>query len=259
MKAKTEELLYYLLWFSDKLARPTYRNLDDSFESWAYRNGFLRRIHDLEKRCFVERNRSQATRRMYRLTEAGRLHVLGGRDPEQRWGRAWDGKWRVVLFDLPRTESSARKRLHGRLRAEGFGLLQNSVWVSPDPLSGEVQQLCGRGDDLSTVVSLEGTPAAGERAGRIVKQAWDFDEIDQRYGEHMKVLGRLPKQTVVSQDQARRLQRWAGQEREAWQRVMDLDPLLPAVLLPRGYRGRKAWKERQLVLAKAARLIATPR
>ena len=31
-----------------------------------------------------------------RLTDEGRLQALGGRDSEERWGRRWDGKWRLV-------------------------------------------------------------------------------------------------------------------------------------------------------------------
>ena len=49
MKPKTEELLNLLLWSAEKLTRPTFRNLTDSYESWAYRNGLLRQVSALEK------------------------------------------------------------------------------------------------------------------------------------------------------------------------------------------------------------------
>ncbi len=35
MQPKTEEFLNLLLWSADTLARPTFRNLTDSYESWA--------------------------------------------------------------------------------------------------------------------------------------------------------------------------------------------------------------------------------
>ena len=68
MKAKTEELLYLLLWTCERLVRPTFRNLTDSFESWVYRNGFNRQLAELERRKLVEsslapaRGRVQAVR-----------------------------------------------------------------------------------------------------------------------------------------------------------------------------------------------------
>jgi hypothetical protein len=55
MKAKTEELLYLLLWSTDQLMRPTFRNLTDSFETWAYRNGLFQELARLERRHLLER------------------------------------------------------------------------------------------------------------------------------------------------------------------------------------------------------------
>ena len=143
MKPKTEELLYLLLWSCDRLARPTFRNLTDSFEAWAYRNGFLRQLAELERQRFLEAQAGRgaggvATERLLRLTEAGRLHVLGGRDPESHWRRAWDGYWRLVLYDLPVAQSTARDRLRNYLRQRGLGRLQKSVWISPDPLQEDL-------------------------------------------------------------------------------------------------------------------------
>src|SRR5437867_5761433 len=101
MQSKTEELLYLLLWTCEGLVRPTFRNLTDSFESWAYRNGFNRQLTELERRTLVESSPRghESSDRVLRLTEAGRLHALGGRDPEACWLQNWDGIWRLVLFD----------------------------------------------------------------------------------------------------------------------------------------------------------------
>lgn len=121
MQPKTEEFLNLLLWSADTLARPTFRNFTDSYESWAYRNGLMRQVATLEKRRFLERGNSSLNDRLYRLTAAGRLHVLGGRDPEERWRRDWDGQWRMVLFDVPTGQNAQRERLRRYLRAKAFG------------------------------------------------------------------------------------------------------------------------------------------
>jgi len=41
---------------------------------------------------------------------------------------------------------------------------------------------------------------------------------------------------------------WLAAEREAWMAALTLDPLLPEILLPSNYLGRKAWQQRQAVL-----------
>src|SRR5690348_16092378 len=56
MRAKTEEFLNLLLWSADLLARPTFRNLTDSYEGWAYRNGLLRQAAKLERQHLLERD-----------------------------------------------------------------------------------------------------------------------------------------------------------------------------------------------------------
>jgi len=54
VRAKTEELLYLLLWTAETISRPTWRNLTESFEGWAYRNGLLRQLQRLEKRRWLD-------------------------------------------------------------------------------------------------------------------------------------------------------------------------------------------------------------
>lgn len=67
------------------------------------------------------------------LTEKGRrrfrrykLQALVSQKPPK-----WDGKWRIVIFDVRENRRSARNRLRDELRNFGFVRLQNSVWVYP--------------------------------------------------------------------------------------------------------------------------------
>jgi hypothetical protein len=122
----------------------------------------------------------QVAERIYRLTAQGRLHVLGGRDPEQRWARHWDGQWRIVLFDLPVGRSAHRVRLWRYLRNRGFGYLQNSMWITPDPLKEEHGILTGGKIDVESLILLQARPCAGESDEQIVAGAWDFERINIR-------------------------------------------------------------------------------
>src|ERR1041384_6101725 len=101
MKETGSEFLNLLLWSLDVLSRPTFRNLTDSYETWAYRNGFYQHVGRLEQKGLLERDSAPVRDRLYRLTEPGRIYALGGRDPQAEWSRPWDGRWRVVIFDVP--------------------------------------------------------------------------------------------------------------------------------------------------------------
>jgi phenylacetic acid degradation operon negative regulatory protein len=257
MQPRTEEFLNLLLWSAAKLTRPTFRNLTDSYESWAYRNDLLRQMASLEKRRFVERDPASPDDRLYRLTWRGRLHALGGRDPQARWSREWDGRWRLALFDIPTTQNSHRTRLRRYLRESGFGCLQKSVWITPDPLEEQRRILVGGKTNVKSLILLEARPCAGESNTDIVAGAWDFEHINRRYAQHLKVLSERPWGTTGNAAKARALLAWAAAEREAWLDAVMSDPLLPERILPPDYLGKKAWRTRIEVLREAGRQLRT--
>ncbi len=257
MKPKTEEFLYLLLWTAEGLMRPTVRNLTESFEGWAYRNGLLRQLATLERQHLVERQRQTKSDRLYRLTEHGRLRALGGRDPQVEWSRPWDGRWRLVLFDVPLERGAHRERLRRYLRGKGFGCLQGSVWITPHPVSGECEQLVGGKVQVKSLLLLEARPCGGESDAEIVAGAWNFERINHCYARHLIVLAQRPTGPLHTASASHALQRWGALEREAWLAAVMLDPLLPQCLLPPGYVGRQAWERRVEVLGQAGEQVQT--
>jgi phenylacetic acid degradation operon negative regulatory protein len=257
MKAKTEELLYLMLWAAETIQRPTFRNVTESFEGWAYRNGLHQQLSALEKSQLIERHGERPADRVHKLTEAGRLLALGGCDPMARWKRHWDGRWRMVLFDLPQKKASERVRLRRSLAQRGFGYLQNSVWITPDPLTDEREALADGPVEVESLILLEARPCAGESDLEIVKGAWNFDAIDHAYNRHDAVLTLLPRDPLTDTAGARRLHRWLREERLAWLEVAGLDPFLPVPLHPPGYGGMKAWRRRVECMSEAGRQMRT--
>ena len=68
-----------------------------------------------------------------RLTEKGKRklaqyqrHEISFKKPKQ-----WDGKWRVVIFDIKEKRRGVRNKLRAELQNIGFVRLQHSVWVFP--------------------------------------------------------------------------------------------------------------------------------
>lgn len=245
MKASTEEFLYVLLWAADSFLRPTWRNLDDTFESWAYRNGLARRLAILERQKFLERRPSSDLSRVYRLTAEGRRAALGGCDPLERWERKWDGRWRMVLFDLPVNASALRVSMRRFLLQHGFGYLQQSVWVTPDSLEETRRWLRKLPANVESLTLFEGQPCGGESDAAIVRGAWDFSVINDRYKQHQAILGDCDELPSGRMPPGPRFWAWARREREAWKAALRSDPLLPRVLLPAEYLGRRSWEARK--------------
>ncbi len=67
------------------------------------------------------------------LSKLGQLHAFRY-DPENirvAIPAKWDGKWRVVIFDIPEKKKKARDALRWELKKIGFIELQKSVWIFP--------------------------------------------------------------------------------------------------------------------------------
>jgi DNA-binding transcriptional regulator PaaX len=70
----------------------------------------------------------------YLLTETGkqRLHTLLVQTGYYaRSKKKWDGKWRMVTYDIPEKYKQKRDILRSRLMQAGFVKVQGSVWVYP--------------------------------------------------------------------------------------------------------------------------------
>lgn len=255
MHSRTEEFLYLLLWGAETLLRPTFRNLNESYEGWAYRTGAWRHLARLEQRKLIESKPGKVAERIYRLTESGRLAALGGRDPHERWKRFWDGRWRIVIFDLPERENTARARLRRFLKDRRFGYLQNSVWITPDPLDAGVKALAASGEDVESFLTLEARPCSGENDQAIVAGAWDFDQLNRRYARCISFLSKRPTSNQTGARDKATLHQWARQELDLWRAAVQGDPLLPSALLPKGYRGKEVWRLRNSVLRQVGKLL----
>jgi phenylacetic acid degradation operon negative regulatory protein len=228
------ELLDVFFWGLDKLTRPTMHNILFSYDEYASPNRRDRLLTGLEQQGLVE-HQGRGAQATYRITAVGRQRA-STLQLEPRWDQPWDGAWRVVTFDLPETRRQDRKRLWQALRARKLGLLQRSVWIWPHDLT----------PILTEIIHAEGIPECfcGFETRRlflctdaeVTVAAWDFVEIAKRQQAY---LNHQPA-VLAAVHNARDLVRLAGlirSERIAYDHAFIFDPLLPRVLLPKGYLG----------------------
>ena len=138
------------------------------------------------------------------------------------------------------------------LQRRDFGFLQNSVWISPDPLEEERDILTGGMVNVESLILLEARTIAGESSEQIVVGAWDFDEINERYSRYLKILAARPRRIPNDKTSAIKFFQWLSQEGRSWLDAVNKDPLLPNRLLPPNYLGQKAWQRRVKAMKEAA-------
>jgi DNA-binding transcriptional regulator PaaX len=89
----------------------------------------------------IKRSRERLARRgllkyegkFLRLTPKGErtLRVLELKDPLASKSLRWDGRWRVLIFDIPEGRKAVRQQIRNLLTKVGFVRLQDSVWLYP--------------------------------------------------------------------------------------------------------------------------------
>lgn len=67
----------------------------------------------------------------------------------------WDGRWRIVSFDIPRGMRSKRYELLRELHRLGFKKLLQSMWVFPFPCRKEVYELASSLGLQENVIHIE--------------------------------------------------------------------------------------------------------
>jgi len=93
-------------------------------------------------------------------------------DLEIKRPKTWDGKWRIVIFDIAELKKLHREAFRGKLKELGFYQLQKSVWLYPFDCETEIELLRDffglRENDLRLIVA--------EKIGRD-KEIRDFFKI----------------------------------------------------------------------------------
>lgn len=98
-------------------------------------------LRSLEKRHLIEYLESKEGA-LIRLTDKGREHIRKFElDTLKLPVKAWDRRWRLILFDIPEENGKARRALQERLRGLGCFPLQKSVFVYPHECRDEINFL----------------------------------------------------------------------------------------------------------------------
>jgi len=97
-------------------------------------------ISSLKRRKLIEIEKYNADKVFVKLTNKGKertkefyFDLLEIERPKK-----WDGKWRIVIFDIPNRYKQAREALRDKIKDLGLRQLQKSVWVHPYDCEDEI-------------------------------------------------------------------------------------------------------------------------
>ena len=101
------------------------------FGKWQF-NRVIKRLKDSERIRVVERE----GKLFIELTKKGKLTSLLGKLDLYKY-RKWDGKWRLMIWDIPESSNKQRDAIRRFVKRLGFYQLQKSVYITPYELPSD--------------------------------------------------------------------------------------------------------------------------
>lgn len=127
--------------------RQYFRNFRLMRDEWKKINkySFRRSFQRLSQEKLIEERKMPNGSFKLVLTREGKRQAktlsLLGNSIRFKKPRRWDGKWRIVLFDIPEKDRTFRDILREHLKALEFFKLQQSVFISPYPFEKPILEL----------------------------------------------------------------------------------------------------------------------
>lgn len=126
-----------------------------------YRKDTLQRALRRSKKAGLIKKRKINDKIYIALTELGKEKLNALRDKLniniELEEKEWDGKYRMVLFDIPEKNRPVRDLLRSKLKELGFVGWQKSVWVSKQDVTNELRRFFKEAnlDDYALVIETE--------------------------------------------------------------------------------------------------------
>jgi phenylacetic acid degradation operon negative regulatory protein len=142
------------------------------------------------------------------------------------------GEWTLLMHTLPLELRVDRRRLGRRLRFQGFGRLQDRMWVAPYDRRDVLRELLADLGIQQYVAVLIGRPSPATGVSALLHKAWDLELLVDRYRafatDYMPYLQRAERSRLSDREafvmRTRLVHRFRG--------LVNDDPDLPEDMLP---------------------------
>ena len=145
----------------------------------------------------------------------------------------WDGYFMILIFDIPEKKRTVRNILRKKLVELGFGMLQESVWISPFHIEDDLQEFLQEKGFSEYVFILSVKVLMTKDIKTLVEKIWGLKEIDKSYETIIQFLGDGIKHKRITRKEIKK----------AWRLYFDAlsrDPFLPRELLKDNAREKAA-------------------
>lgn len=169
----------------------------------------------------------------YRLTDKG-FYTLCLEFPFFRFLKdSWDGKWRIISYEIPEKRREIRDRLRREMQGWGLGPWHRSFWLTPHPVIENLRQLIEGKEEEKYFQAFESTHVFGDREV-LIEKVWGKSQLDKSYRELFK------KWHAILSSQDEKIEKFKKVIDE-YVELLKIDPGLPKELLGEKWIGFEGW------------------
>lgn len=149
--------------------------------------------------------------------------------------KVWDGKWRIVVFDISEKERKKRDSLRLKLVSLGFGKLQESVYITPLDILVDFKEFLRIENLYGKALVFEAKDVLGRNSKLVAACVWKLDNLAVEYEKLLEEACLIERNGGTNK----------GREklRNEYFQLLLKDPLLPKELLPSGWLGEEVRKK----------------
>lgn len=134
-------------------------------------------LSQLKKSGYVE----SPSRSTYSITTSGQLWLKITNNKPLKYKQDWNHSWYVVMLEIPESRRKIRDFFRSDLLRLGFGMLYNSVYITPWNYTKEVMQLATSYQIENNITLVNGTFLTNEITPEKAWEIWRLDTVQDLY------------------------------------------------------------------------------
>jgi phenylacetic acid degradation operon negative regulatory protein len=181
---------------------------------------------------YIEKNEAEG-KVFYKLTDKG-YTALCLEFPFFRFLKEeWDGKWRIISYEIPEKKRDLRDKLRREMRGWGLGPWHRSFWLTPHPIINDLRELVYGKEEDQYIQAFESTHVFGDMS-ILVEKVWLKTDIEKKYRELFKTWHQTLSADVNRDEKLKTIL-------SGYVEMLRLDPGLPAGLIGQKWIGFEAF------------------
>jgi phenylacetic acid degradation operon negative regulatory protein len=203
---------------------------------------YLNAASRLRKKGLIAKHSEGGRTPQLYLSDTGKTMLPDYFSPEKFWNRKWNGIWYMLVYDVPEADRKYRNVLRQFLKRMRMGCLQQSVWITPQDIRADLDDLAMAANVDAFAYLFEARTVLGLPSRQVVEDAWKVGRLYSLQLHYCSMMEHNIASLEKGEFNAEELAKLMHISLEAYHGAFAEDPLLPSALHPANYLGKRVFE-----------------